>query len=112
MTDRGLDLGQFFYGMKLIAHFFPFGEKFIQDRGICGGGIVEEYDRSGMDSGQKFLKSFFAGWLLILDPVDIGETPEKCGITKFFCHGEVFCAVDTTGRTVEFCHGFTGHGFI
>ena len=75
---------------------------------IGGRSVVKEDNCSGMNARQQFLKSLFSGRLLILNPVDIGKTPEKGGISQFFCHREIFCAVDTAWRTVKFCHSLPG----
>ena len=71
---------------NLIPHFFPSGQKFIEDLCIGCRGAVEKNQCSGMNPVQQFFKSFFFGRLLILIPVYIGETPEKAFIAKFFCH--------------------------
>lgn len=73
---------------------------------------MEQNDRTRVDPGNQFLESFFLRGLLLLDPVHIGKTPEKGGIAKFFCHGKIFCAVDTAGRPVKFGHGFARYGSI
>ena len=73
---------------------------------------MEQDDRTRVDPGNQFLESFLLRGLLILDPVHIGKTPEEGGIAKFFCHGKIFCAVDTAGRPVKLCHGFARYGSI
>ena len=65
-----------------------------------------------MNAPEKFLKGFFPGRLLILNPVYICKAPEKGGISQLFGHGQVWGTVDSLRWTVKFCHLFTGDRFI
>ena len=58
-------------------------------------------------SGQLF-ESLLVGWLLILVPVYIGETPEKRMVSEVLCHLQVLCAVFSLRRAVKFHHFLAG----
>ena len=39
-------------GAEGVTHFFPSGKEFIQDSSICGGGIVQKHNGTGMYAPQ------------------------------------------------------------
>ena len=47
---------------------------------------MEENDGSGMDPPQQLFKGLLSGWLLILIPVHIRETPEIGAIPQLLSH--------------------------
>ena len=54
-----------------------------------------------MDSPKQLFKSLFVGWLAILIPVDVGETPEEGMIAKILCHFQVGFAVFALRWTIK-----------
>ena len=101
-----------FQRLEGIAHFLPFGEKFIHNLRVGGGSTVQEHDSAWMDACEQLRKSLFFGWLLILIPVYIGKAPEEGFVSHILCHLEVGFAVFALRRAVEFGHFFTGDFFI
>ena len=56
----------------MVAHFFPFGQQFIQNFRIGLGSGEQQHHRPVMDSGQQLGKSLLAAGLGIVIPVHIG----------------------------------------
>lgn len=54
-----------------------------------------------MDPPKQLFKSLFVGWLAILIPVDVGETPEEGMIAKILCHFQVGFAVFALWWTIK-----------
>ena len=73
---------------------------------------MEQNDSSGMNPSEEFGESFFFGWLVILIPVYIGETPEETFVTKFFCHLKIGFTVFSLRRPIVFGHILSGYVFI
>ena len=73
---------------------------------------MEQNDSSGMNPSEEFGESFFFGWLVILIPVYIGETPEETFVTKFFCHLKISFTVFSLRRPIVFGHILSGYVFI
>ena len=65
-----------------------------------------------MNPSEEFGESFFFGWLVILIPVYIGETPEETFVTKFFCHLKISFTVFSLRRPIVFGHILSGYVFI
>ena len=78
--------GQLFQGMKLISHFLPAGEQFIENFSIGAGGAVQQNDSAGMDAAQQLLEGFFVAGLFVFIPVYISQAPEEGVIAQFFGH--------------------------
>ena len=73
---------------------------------------MQKDDRAGVDARQKLGKCFFFGWLLILHPVHIGETPEKGLVAELLCHLQVRFTVFALRWTVIFFHCLPGDGLV
>ena len=97
---------------RLIPHFLPFCQKFIENLSVGLRSAVQKDDRAGVDARQKLGKCFFFGWLLILHPVHIGETPEKGLVAELLCHLQVRFTVFALRRTVIFFHCLPGDGLV
>lgn len=89
---------------KMIPHFLPFSQKFIQYFSICGGCAVQKYHGTRMYTGYQFFECLLFGGLLILNPVNICQTPEKSMISQFTGHLKIFTTVFSLRRAVEFYH--------
>ena len=73
---------------------------------------MEQHDGAGMDARQQLVVCLLGGWLIVGQPVYIGEAPEKGGITQFLCHGKVLCTVFPLGRSVETAHFGSGDAAV
>ena len=69
---------------------------------------MKQNDGAGMNASGQLFESLLVGWLLILVPVYIGETPEKRMVSEVLCHLQVLCAVFSLRRAVKFHHFLAG----
>ena len=63
---------------------------------------MKQHHRAVVGSGQKLGESCLLGGLGVVVPVHIGKAPEQGLISQFLGHFQVFLAVNSLGRPVEF----------
>ncbi|CAN3971772.1 Stage 0 sporulation A-like protein, partial [Dysosmobacter welbionis] len=93
--------GQLVQGGEGVAHLLPLGQQVIQDRGVGGGGRVEQHDGSVVDAGQQFGIGLLRRRLIVRVPVHIGQTPEHGGVSQLLGLLQILHTVFSLRRAVE-----------
>ena len=98
MREQGVD------GREFVAQLLPAREQLVENGGIGLRGAVQQHDRTVVDTRDELGKRLLRGWLVVIEPIDLGEAPKDRMIAHLLRHLQIFLRINPLRRSVELLH--------